>query len=58
MTFRLRGHKVLTGESLFFNSFTTIKQTTKFSSANFQKIISAKLKLCHIENSKTRGQTV
>ena len=38
------------------NCFTTKKQMTKFSSANFQK--NAKSKLYHIENSKTRGQTV
>ena len=35
---------------------TTKKQTTKFSSANVQKNV--KSKLYHIENSKTRGQTV
>ena len=40
----------------WFNSLTTEKQTTKFSSANFQK--NFKSKLCHIENSKTREQTV
>ena len=38
------------------NSLTTEKQTTKVSSANFQKNV--KSKLYHIENSKTRGQTV
>ena len=32
------------------------KQTTKFSSADFRKMLSPKLYL--IENSKTRGQTV
>ena len=37
-----------------FNSLTTEKQTTKFSSANFQK----NLKLYHTVNSKTRGQKV
>ena len=35
--------------SALINSLTTEKQTTKFSSA--------KSKLYHIENSKTRGQT-
>ena len=35
---------------------TTKKQATKFSSANFQKMF--KSKLYHIENSRTRGQTV
>ena len=60
------------------NSLTTNKQTTKFSSANFQKMLSPsynyqkadnkifvckfskniKSKLYHIENSKTRGQTI
>ena len=39
-----------------FNSLTTKKQTTKFTSANFQKNI--KSNIYHIENSKTRGQTV
>ena len=39
-----------------FNSLTTEKQTTEFSSANFQKKF--KSKLYHTENSKTRGQTV
>ena len=39
-----------------FNSLTTKKQTTKFSSANLKKIV--KSKLCHTENLKTRGQTV
>ena len=38
------------------NSFITKKQTTKFSSANFQNKI--KFKLYHIEKSKTRGQIV
>ena len=38
------------------NSFTTKKQTTKFSSANFKKNV--KSMLYHTENSKTRGQTV
>ena len=38
------------------NSLTTIKQTTKFLSANFQK--NFKSKLYHIENPKTRVQTV
>ena len=37
-----------------FNSLTTEKQTTKFSSANFQNMLS----ISYIENSKTRGQTV
>ena len=41
---------------LLINSLTTEKQTTKFSSANFQKNVKSKLQ--HIENSKTRGQTV
>ena len=55
-----------------FNSLTTRKQTTKFSSANFltlyqkadDKIFVCKFskhvmpKLYHIESSKTRGQTV
>ena len=35
---------------------TTKKQTTKVSSENVQKNV--KSKLYHIENSKTRGQTV
>ena len=35
---------------------TTKKQTIKFSPANFQKNV--KSMLYHIENSKTRGQTV
>ena len=34
----------------------TSKQTTKFSSANFQENV--KSKLYYIENSKTSGQTV
>ena len=38
------------------NSSTIEKQTTKFSSANFQK--NGKSKLYHIDNSKTKGQTV
>ena len=38
------------------NSLITKKQMTKFLSANFQKNV--KSKLYHIENSKTRGQTV
>ena len=42
--------------SHFLNSLSIEKQTTKFSSANFQKKI--KSKLYHIEYSKTRGQTV
>ena len=43
-------------EEALLNSLTTEKQTTKFSSANFKKNV--KSKLYHIENSKTRGQTV
>ena len=39
-----------------FNSLATKKQTTKFSSANFQKMLSPSY--INIENSKTRGQTV
>ena len=38
-----------------FNSLTTKKKMTKFSSANFQKNV--KSKLYHTENSKTRVQT-
>ena len=38
------------------SSLTTKKQTTKFSSANFHKKVTSNL--YHIENSKTRGQTV
>ena len=41
-----------------FNSLATKKQTTKFSSANFEKKKNVKSKLHHIENSKTRGQGV
>ena len=40
---------------LLYKSLTAKKQTTKFSSANFQKNV--KPKLYHIENSKTRCQT-
>ena len=39
-----------------FNSLTTNKQTTKFSSFFLKKNV--KSKLYHIENSKTRGKTV
>ena len=42
--------------SVIFNSLTTKKQMTKFLSANFSKNV--KSKLYHIENSKTKGQTV
>ena len=42
--------------SPLFKSFTTKKEATKFSSAKFQKIF--KSQLYHIENSKTRGQTM
>ena len=38
------------------NSLTTKKQPTKFMSANIKKKV--KSKLYHIENSKTREQTV
>ena len=38
------------------NSFTTKKQTTKFSSANLSKNVNSKL--YYIKNSKTREQTV
>ena len=40
----------------YVNSFTTKKQTTKFSSASFLKNV--KSKLYHTENSKTRVQIV
>ena len=49
---------------LFLNQFnlislTTKKQTTKFSSANFEKKKkNVKSKLYYFENSKTRGQAV
>ena len=36
-------------------TLTSKKQTTKFSSTTFPKMLSPKL--YHIENSKTRGQT-
>ena len=58
----LKKRSLLTKEIFFplrvdpIYSLTTNKQTTKFSSANFQKNIKSKLN--HIENSKTRGQTV
>ena len=39
----------------YFDSLTTKKQMTKYSSANFQKML--KSKLYHIEKSKTRWQT-
>ena len=39
-----------------FNSFTTKKQTTKFSTAKFSKNV--KSKLYHTVNSNTRGQIV
>ena len=39
-----------------FNSLTTKKQTTKFSSANFQKMLSPSYIMLGIQ--KTRGQTV
>ena len=39
-----------------FNALTTKKQATNISSANFQKNV--KSRLYHVENSKTRGQTV
>ena len=38
------------------DSLTTEKQTTKFSSAGFQKNVGSGL--CHIESAKSRGQTV
>ena len=43
-------------DNLYRYFLTTKKQTAKFSSARFQKNV--KSKLDHIENSKTRGQTV
>ena len=46
----------LASHSMLVNSLTTKEQRTKFSSANCQK--NHKSKLYHIENSKTRGQTV
>ena len=50
---RLSSAATLTG--IFrVHSLTTKKQTTKFSSANFQKMS----KLCCMENSETRGQAV
>ena len=39
---------------LSFNPLSAKKQSTKFTSAKFQKLF----KFNHIENSKTRGQTV
>ena len=53
-TFRWINRSSKEGSTL--KSLTTKKQTTKFLSANFQKNI--KSKLYHIQNSKTRGQTV
>ena len=38
--------------SLFFNSLTTEKQTTKFSSANFQKMLSPSYIIQRIETLK------
>ena len=51
-----RVHFYLIPLLLRINYLTTEKQTTKFSSAIFQKNV--KSKPYHIENSKTRGQTV
>ena len=42
---------------IMFNTLTTEKKTTKFSSANFQKKNQVQATY-HIQNSKTRGQTV
>ena len=51
-----QNHQILFFWTSAINSLTTKKQTTKFSPANFKKIV--KSKLYHIEDSKTRGQTV
>ena len=53
----VKGRKTPWRAYSLFNSLTTKKQTTKFSSGNFfQKNVRSKL--YHIENSKTREQTV
>ena len=46
------------GQTPTFNSLTTKKQNDKIFVCKFSKNVKSKLHVYHVENSKTRGQTV